>query len=666
MDNFQVTFIAEAKELILGLEKILLDFELDLQNDHSVREIFHVMHTLKGAGKMFGFENISLLTHDLETIYDGIRDNKIQATKRILEVTLEAVDHLKELLQDPHLHQESNKQNHQRIDQLVKECLHETELFTGTVKERKQTTYYVLIEPQPLLLKNGTNLLFLVDDVAALGEALVMPSFNDLPTLNQFQSDTCYTRFEVILVTERPPSEINDVFIFAEDHCKVTVAQLSSSNLLSATSFVSQLKEKALQYNLLGFEQIHSFAEKHDADSVKREQKKNQSGDRNKESSIRVSSYKLDELMNLISELVISQARLSLIASQHGIGELVAVAETMDKITRRLRENTFNICLIPIETLVTRFQRLVRDLSIDLHKEIEFIAIGSDTELDRSIIEKITDPILHILRNSIDHGIEFPDERIKQGKSRQGQIVLKAYHAGTSVFIQIRDDGRGIDTGGIKAKALHKGLIAESDDLSEKELLNLIFAPGFSMAEKVSDISGRGVGMDIVKRNIESIQGEVSLESREGEGTSITIKLPLTLSIMDGLLVNIASSSYILPLASVNKCFEIQTERIKPDIVQKIVLDGKLIPLLNLREAFLEGTWQQPYTQIILLHYDDFPVAITVDTIVGQYQAVMKPLGEIYRGQHEFNGATILGDGSVALVIDPDKLIKQLIEKNKT
>lgn len=665
MDNFQITFVAEAKELILGLEKILLDFEFDLRNDYSVREIFQVMHTLKGASKMFGFENISIVTHDLETIYDGIRSNKVQASKHILEVTLDAIDHLKELLHDPHLSNNSNKVNHQRIQQLVKECLDETELYTGSTSEKKITTYYVLIEPKPSAFKEGTNPLFLIDDVIALGEAIVIPSFNDLPALRQLQSDNCYTCFEVILATDRRPSEINDVFIFAEDHCTVTVASLSAFNLLSVASFVNLLKEKALQFSALGFEQVCSFAVKHEKDSVKNNPSNNFTGGEKKESSIRVSSYKLDELMNLISELVTSQARLSLIASQQGSNELVAVAETMDKITRRLRDNTFNICLIPIETLVTRFQRLVRDLSNDLQKEIEFVAIGSDTELDRSIIEKITDPILHILRNCIDHGIEPPDERVKLGKPRQGSIVLKTYHAGTSVFIHIKDNGRGIDVERIKAKALSKGIITDGDNLSEKELLDLIFTPGFSMAEKVTDISGRGVGMDIVRRNIESIHGEVTLESKEGEGTSIIIKLPLTLSIMDGLLVRIASSCYILPLTSVLKCFEIETEKIKPDVVQKVVLDGKLIPLLNLRESFFEGKSDQAFTQIILLHYEEFPVAITIDTIIGEYQAVMKPLGEIYQARHEFNGATILGDGSVALVIDTDKLIKQLIGKNK-
>jgi two-component system chemotaxis sensor kinase CheA len=667
MDKFQTLFVAEAKELIVGLEKILLEFELDLQNNYSVREIFQTMHTLKGAAKMFGFENISLLTHDLETIYDKIRDNKIQATKRILEVTLDTVDHLKEVLHDPHLNHGDNKINHERIQQQVSTCLNEVMLYAEVeaINENEVVTYYILIEPKPDTLKDGTNPLFLVDDLVTLGEALVMPSFVDLPSLPQLQSDVCYTQFEIVLATDRPSSEINDVFLFVEEHCTVTVIPLASSNLLTEASFVNALQELALQFSLIGFELIMSFVEKHSKDFAEEDQSKSRVNDRKSESTIRVSSGKLDELMNLVSELVTSQARLSLIASKHGISELVAVAEDMDKISRSLRDNTFNICLVPIDTLVTRFQRLVRDLANDFQKEIEFIAIGRDTELDRSIIEKIIDPILHILRNCVDHGIELPEDRVKNGKSRQGQIVLKAYHSGINVFIEIKDNGRGIDVERIKRKAISKGIIAADDNLPEKDLLDLIFVPGFSMAEKITDISGRGVGMDIVKRNIESIHGEVIMGTKEGEGTSITIKLPLTLSIVDGLLVKIAASNYILPLASVNKCFEIETKEIKPEVTQKVALDGNLMPLLNLREAFQESSSDLPFTQIIRLHYDEFPVGITVDAVVGEYQAVMKPLGEVYQTQSEFNGATILGDGSVALVIDTDKLVRQLIEKNK-
>jgi two-component system chemotaxis sensor kinase CheA len=379
-------------------------------------------------------------------------------------------------------------------------------------------------------------------------------------------------------------------------------------------------------------------------------------------SSIRVSSEKLDDLMNLISEMVTSQAQLTLLAQQNDIAELSNLSENMEKITKRLRDNAFNICLVPLQTLETRFQRLLRDLSKELNKEINFITEGIETELDKSMIEQISDPILHILRNSVDHGIEAPEERVKNGKKKNGTIIMKAFHSGTGVYIQIKDDGRGLDPEKIRAKALAKGNITEASFLTETETLNLVFAPGFSTADKVTDVSGRGVGMDVVKRNIEAVHGEVKLESTVGEGTTITIRLPLTLSIIDGMRVKIGSSEYILPLAAIDKCYEVKTEKLQPGLSQKLALDGHLLPVFNLREAFDEHTEKLQHTQIIKIHHD-FPVCITVDAVIGEYQAVMKPLTALYGGKDDFSGATILGDGSVALVMDTTKLIKKLSEK---
>jgi two-component system chemotaxis sensor kinase CheA len=302
----------------------------------------------------------------------------------------------------------------------------------------------------------------------------------------------------------------------------------------------------------------------------------------------------------------------------------------------------------------------VRDLSKELNKEIDFITEGVETELDKSIIEKISDPILHILRNCVDHGIESQEERLKKGKKKSGTLVMKAFHSGTGVNIQIKDDGGGIDPEKVRVKAISKGMIAEGATLSKEEAINLLFSPGFSTAEKITDVSGRGVGMDIVRRNIESIHGEVTIESTLHEGTTISIKLPLTLSIIDGMLVKIGSSDYILPLSSVDKCFEIKTENLSSQLTQKVALDGTLLPVFNLREAFHEQDEKPQHTQIIKIHYDEFPVCITVDSVIGEYQAVMKPLTGVYRSRDDFSGATILGDGSVALVMDTTKLIRSL------
>lgn len=669
MDKFQATFIAEAKELLVDLEKALLDFEQDLQNEHSVEEIFRIMHTLKGGGSMFGFEAISNLTHELETIYDQIRAKQLTATMEILGVTLQALDHLKDLLDITFLEKAQNRQVHDTIRAAIHHLATTTPVNQPQVAAREKVllTHYVLIEPRPAIFNNGTNPLFLVDDVVALGQAIVLPDLSIVPGLEVIEPVACYTRFEILLATDKPVSEIHDVFIFAEDQCSVTVKLVGQGNLIQLPAIQELIRLRERTFTFLGYEAILAVTQTQVAKEAPTSSKHTATPEKAKtESSIRVASDKLNELMNLVSELVTTQASLSLLAEKYGLGDLTNVAENMEKITRRLRDNAFAISLVPVDILVTRFQRLVRDLSKDLKKDISFIATGTETELDKSIIENITDPILHIIRNSIDHGIELPEERIKKGKKPQGQILLNAFHSGTHVYLQIKDNGKGIDPARLRQKAIDKGLINADQRLSDQEVLELIFAPGFSTAEKITDISGRGVGMDIVRRNIEGIQGKVSIESAPEEGTTITIKLPPTLSIIDGMLVRVGAADYIIPLTSVEKCYEIETAKIKSDLSQRHMLDGELTPVFNLRARFDEPVNPQPITQIIKIRYDRFPLGITVDAIIGEYQAVMRPLGDLYQDQEEFSGATILGDGSVALVIDTTKFVQQLVQEEET
>jgi two-component system chemotaxis sensor kinase CheA len=484
----------------------------------------------------------------------------------------------------------------------------------------------------------------------------------EVPSTKKITPELCYTTFETILVTTKSEEEIEAIFLFVRDSCDTFIEKISDDDLLSITAFEAQMHMLRMNACSVGLKAIKSLALQAKPEALK-EVLTAPPVKEAQVASIRVTSEKLDELMNLISELVTSQARLSLLAQQNQIPELSNLSENMEKITKRLRDNAFNICLIPLQTLETRFQRLVRDLSKELNKEIEFITEGVETELDKSIIEKISDPILHILRNCVDHGIESQEERLAKGKKKSGTIVMRAFHSGTGVYIQIKDDGGGIDPEKIKAKAISKGIIAEDATLSKEDAINLIFTAGFSTAEKITGVSGRGVGMDIVKRNIESIHGEVTLESTVHQGTTISIKLPLTLSIIDGMLVKIGESDYILPLSSVDKCFEIKTENLQSGLAQKIALDGTLLPVFNLREAFNEQNEKPQHTQIIKIHYDEFPVCITVDSVIGEYQAVMKPLTGLYRSRDDFSGATILGDGSVALVMDTSKLIRSLALK---
>jgi two-component system chemotaxis sensor kinase CheA len=358
-----------------------------------------------------------------------------------------------------------------------------------------------------------------------------------------------------------------------------------------------------------------------------------------------------------VSELVTTQAGLSLLAEKISNKELLAVAEDVEKLSRRLRDNTFGIRLIPIENMITRFQRLVRELSHDLDKDIAFVVEGSAIELDKTIIEGLIDPVMHIIRNSADHRIEAAHARLKSGKKAQGKIMLKAYHSGTNVFIKISDDGAGINLKKLKEHAIKKGLIKEDSMPGRKELLDLIFLPGFTTSDKVTKISGRGVGMDVVKKKISELRGEVSLESIPGQGTEITIKLPITLSIIDGLLVEIDRSYYVIPLHSVNKCFEFRHDTLANAVNNLIFINSGHIPFVYLRKEFGICTTPPAVEQVIVIEYAGTFIGLAVDYIVGEYQAVLKSLGTMYLQQDFVSGATILGDGTVALILDPNKII---------
>jgi two-component system chemotaxis sensor kinase CheA len=369
--------------------------------------------------------------------------------------------------------------------------------------------------------------------------------------------------------------------------------------------------------------------------------------------------------MNLVSELVTTQARLTLYADTDGRPELMAIAENVQKLSRQLRDNAFSIVLIPIENMLTRFQRLIRDLSKELKKDVVFEAEGTDTELDKTIIENLTDPLMHILRNSLDHGIETPDVRITKGKPPQGKILLKAFYSGANVIIQIFDDGAGIDPNVIRIKAIQKALISPEATLSKKEILDLIFIPGFSTATNITDVSGRGVGMDVVKRKISDIRGEVDVESELNIGTTLTIKLPLTLSIIDGLLIKLEDIHVVLPLTVIDKIYAVEHYKLMKAFNNTIVLDGEQIPFFYLRhELELPIDDETTHDQIIVVRYEDKRIGLAVDSVIGEYQAVLKPLGKHYKKQEIISGTTILGDGTIALVMDTNKAIKHFAYKS--
>lgn len=675
MDKFRNKFIEEATDNINDLEDALLLIEQDTENKELVERIFRSMHSLKGGGAMFGFNLLSEFTHHLETLYDLVREGTIKITKELLDITLASVDHMKILLGNDEFDSPEFKTKHLELSVQIKKFIENDKKVveisntesTDNKENSKIKTYYIYFEPERDIFKDGTNPLFLLDELHTLGNCKVFAHLNRIPEIEKIEITNCYTYWEILLATTEDVISITDVFIFIEDQCKLEIEEVADHDITINSEIINQISKLSDERDDVGVSEmlkiIKGKKEKELAPDVKAKNvKKKGTLPKVKEnviSSIRVASNKLDHLMNLVSEMVTTQARLSLFAEESGDSELMVIAENVQKLSRQLRDNAFDIVLVPIETMLTRFQRLVRDLSKELNKNVVFTAEGADTELDKKIIESLTDPLLHILRNCIDHGIELADVRNKLNKPEQGKIILKAFYSGASVHIQIHDDGAGIDPEKIRAKAIEKGIIKKDTILNKKEILDLVFLPGFSTAENITGVSGRGVGMDVVKRKLVEIRGEVELDSEINEGTTLTIKLPLTLSIIDGLLVKIAHSHYILPLSAVNKIYATEHENVINKYNNLIVLDGEQFPFYYLREEFdlLEGELE--IEQVIIVSYEEQRIGLVVDEVVGEYQAVLKSLGKMYKKQEIISGATILGDGTVALVLDTNKIINQ-------
>jgi two-component system chemotaxis sensor kinase CheA len=673
MEKFRDKFVEEANDLINELEKVLLELEAQPTNIDVIQQIFRVMHSLKGGSAMFGFNKMDKFTHHLENIYDLIRNNKLAISNDIMNITLASVDHLRNLIKEKDDTDNSNKVQHDLLLAKILELINENVMGEDDGKtvqtieprnNREHATYYISFKPHDNIFNFGTNPLYLIDELVDLGQALVFPRFDNLPGMEILEPAKCYLYWDIFLATKQGINAISEVFIFADDQCDLNVKKISDLNLLDESSFIGIIEETIHNQKDINIDELTNLT--NDLEKIYEKEKDKQaqtklggtSSDTNI-SSIRVSSEKLDNLINWVSELVTIQARLSLFATETETNGLMPIAEEVEKISRRLRDDVFSIRLIPIENMLTRFQRLVRELSQSLNKDVIFKTEGTDTELDKNIIEMLSDPLMHIVRNSMDHGIESNEERNSLGKPAKATILLKAFYSGTNVIIQISDDGKGIDPEKIKNHAISKGLIPADTELTKKEALDLVFLPGFSTAQKVTKVSGRGVGMDVVKRRIAEIRGEVELDSEINKGTTITIRLPLTLSIIDGLLVQIGETKFVIPLSSVDKCYEFKHTVLENSINHLIRTDEQEVAYLNLRDLFeIEGT--PPTTEhVVVVQYGDVRIGLSVDNIIGQYQAVLKPLGKLYKKQQSISGATILGDGTVALVMDTNKLITQ-------
>jgi two-component system chemotaxis sensor kinase CheA len=680
-ENFQSRFVEEALDNISELESTLLELDLSPNDKELLEKVFRIMHSLKGGGGMFGFDLLSEFSHHMENIYDKIRSGHLSVSSKLLSVTFQSVDILRDLVNVEVLESpEMQVRYHEMVATIEKVLREETEEEKSRGTEGRHpsnqidqeeiagvVTWYIHFFPDAHVLENGTNILYLLDDLGQMGPLKAVPRLLKVPDLDGLEPEKSCVFWDLFLSTDMGKAAIMDVFMFVEDDATIEIHRLSRSDLFAHPQFTARLDalcESKLEIDLSDLNEFMAdepLEEGFKAPVVFDKAGHTSEGKKVASSSIRVASDKIDGLMNLVSELVITQERLNMIAARYQIPELKLVTENVQKLTGQLRDNAFSISLIPISNMMARFQRLVRDLSTQLGKRIEFTAEGSETELDKTMIESLTDPLLHIIRNSIDHGIELPEVRQKAGKNPIGNIRLEAGYSGANVVIKIIDDGAGVDCERVRRKAVEKGLLQEEDKLSKEEMLNLLFVPGFSTSSQVTEVSGRGVGMDVVKRNIAAIRGDVHIESEPGKGSCMAISLPLVLSIIDGLLVRIGPTQYVIPLSLTDRIYPADSGMLEETFINVVTLDGVQIPFINLRKEFEVAGPAPAKCQMVVVKQAGYTIALSVDQVLGKIQAVLKPLGKLYHNQKMISAATIMGDGTIALVLDANTIIREVI-----
>lgn len=698
MEEAIATYREEAGELLAELETSLLDLEETPDDNDLINRVFRAMHTIKGSGAMFGFDEIASFTHEVETVFDMVRNGQMTVTKRLLDLTLKSRDHISYLLNIP-AGEDVDRSEGDEIIAGLRQLVPQLELPQKGSSEvpaielpilseedlANESTWRIRFRPSQNILMCGTNPISLINELRTLGTSHVVAQFDEVPPLEDLVGENCYIYWDIILTTTRGEDAIKDVFIFVEDDCDIRIELIDSSGLIDREQGYKKLGdilvergdlspvemqkvlllqkrfgEILVEQGIVTPEKVQSaLVEQLHVKSVRKE--RSEAPQQEAAASIRVPAERLDQLINLVGEMVTVQAHLTQVSFAGGDPTFIAISEEVERLTNELRDTALNIRMLPIGSTFSKFKRLVRDLSQELGKEIEMETFGADTELDKTVIEKLNDPLVHIIRNSIDHGIEMPEARRAAGKSSIGTVYLGAEHSGDSVLITIRDDGAGLDRDAIRAKAIDNGLISAAADISDREIYAQIFSPGFSTAAKVTSVSGRGVGMDVVKRGIEGLRGSIAVDSVRGSGTTITLKIPLTLAIIDSLLVKIGKDHFVLPLAAVEECVELTREDIKNSHGRNLAnVRGAIIPYIPLRQHFCIADQRPDIEQIVIADIHGTKVGFVVDHVVGEHQTVIKSLGKLYRDVKGVSGATILGDGTVALILDMGVLLQSI------
>lgn len=644
------SFLAEARELLEGLEDLLLDLEVKASTER-VDAVFRTLHTIKGSGSMFGFTSLARFTHHFEEAFDRVREGRLKVGKRLINLSLSARDHMTALLDcggdGPAADAlETSAEADSLIAALVeltgppinasgREPVASTDDRNANSAEAAPRQWKISFRPAPEALRNGMRPDLLVAELAALGEAEITIDSADILSLDEIDVSQSYLAWHISLETRRPLGDIEAVFIFADDAEIVIVAE-DAANPVAAEP---------------GLPEVAGLPSPTPAGPAKAAAmaRSSESG----RESVRVPASKLDEIIDQLGELVIVQSRLHQIATAARDPILESVVEEVERLVTGLRDATLSVRMVPIEVVFGKFRRVVRDLSAELGKDVSLVTEGGETELDKNVIDRLSEPLVHMIRNAMDHGIEPAEIRRARGKSECGTVTLSARQEGGEVLITISDDGGGLDTEAIRAKAIERGLLAPDAQPTAPELHQLIFAPGFSTARTLSSVSGRGVGMDAVRTAIDALRGSVEVTSLPGAGTRATLRLPVTLAIIDGLLVRLGDGVFVIPLASVEECVELdETDRSRESGRSMLRIREHLVAFLELNSAFGLPSKTDAGRRVVVVRAEGQKLGLVVDDILGLNQTVIKALSIYHRDIPGLAGATILGDGAVALIVD--------------
>ncbi|WDD96863.1 chemotaxis protein CheA [Thalassomonas actiniarum] len=679
LSQFIPTFLEESFEGLALMESSLLSLEVD--DNETIHSIFRAAHSIKGGAGTFGFERVTEFTHLVETLLDEMRDGRRVIASADIELLLESVDCIRLLIESARDQSDYDEAKVAQTSQALSKSLSQGANVPGGENtpepeekaEAAAAQWQIGFIPGHHLVKTGNDPLLLFNALADLGPLEIRAQASELPSLSDMDPQELYLSWNLILTSPASEAEIREVFEWVEDECQLELVQLSGQK----EGKQDKEPEAATSSGQVTTEKLIEPATMPVADkSPDKRPEKAQVKNKQDAGSIRVGVDKVDNLINLVGELVITQSMLSELGNDFELSKLERLTSGLEQLlqnTKELQESVMRIRMLPISFAFNRFPRLVHDLSKKTGKAIELVINGEQTELDKTVMEQIGDPLVHLVRNAVDHGIEPADVRKAKGKPEQGTIKLDAYHLGGNIVIEINDDGGGINKEVVLNKAIDKGLVEASSNLSESQIFDLIFEPGFSTAKELSDISGRGVGMDVVKKNIQSLGGRIQIESEQDKGSTFRVNLPLTLAILDGQLVRVGSEIYVIPLIAIVESLQAKAElinRVSGDMLLYRLREDN-VPVLPIYQLFSlpADTTEVENSLLVVVEADGQKVGLMVDDLLAQQQVVIKSLKDNYQQVDGISGATILGDGSVAMILDIPGMIQLAMksaQKNQT